>query len=441
MACVLFALLGPERLHSAPKLSIEHTEWPKAVFDWSYVLIASPQEWKALDTLSGEARERFLGIFWKRRDPTPTTPDNEFLVQFEERVDFALTRFPVRAQPEPWDRRGEVYIRFGPPDDIVDSTFDAYYEKWYYFQLNLRFMFAGGAEGQRIIPFHEFSGEVQAVPRYYDDIKRMESRGVLYVPPLGELQLDVALDVYPFRRTDGAYDVYVASAAPAHDLGKRNWRRDLEGFHYVARVVAFDSALGVTWQDSTLVQETRARAERDGLTLHQWSTVLVPGFYVVAAEWDDAQGPRRGVASFDRWLVPYDTGVELDLSPLVIAEAVRDPDGTSSGFVRNGKEIVPMPSHTFEKSQAVAFYHEVYNLRPDTVGQCRYRVEYSLYPEGADERRSLYAGNFESAERATFQAGTLPAGTVSSGTYILEVKTTDLVADVTKIALANFKVD
>jgi hypothetical protein len=355
-------------------------------------------------------------------------------------VDFALTRFPVRSQPEPWDRRGEVYIRFGPPDDIVDSTFDAYYEKWYYFQLNLKFMFEGGAEGQRIIPFHEFSGEVQSLPRYHDDIKRMESKGVLYVPPLGELPLDVALDVYPFRRKDGSYDVYVASAVPVRDLAKRNWRRDLEGFHYVARIVAFDSALGVTWLDSTTVEETRSRAATGGLSLHQWSTVLSPGFYVMAAEWDDAQSPRRGVASFDRLLVPYDTGVALDLSPLVIAEEIREPDASTGGFVRNGKEIVPMPSHTFEKSQKVAFYHEVYNLRPDEAGQCRYRVEYSLYPEGKEEKRSLFAGDYESAERATFQAGTLPAGTVTSGTYILEVKTTDLVAEVTKVALANFRV-
>lgn len=100
-----------------------------------------------------------------------------------------------------------------------------------------------------------------------------------------------------------------------------------------------------------------------------------------------------------------------------------------------------MPSHLFEKSQSVAFYHEVYNLRPDPSGQCRYRVEYSLYPEGKGETRNLYASDFESAERATFQAGTLPAGTVKSGAYILEAKTTDLVAGVTKTALANFKID
>jgi hypothetical protein len=235
--------------------------------------------------------------------------------------------------------------------------------------------------------------------------------------------------------------VYVATSALAKDLAQRTWRRDLEGYDYVARVVAFDSVLGQHWLDSTRVQQTRDRTTRRAMSLHEWGTVLYPGLYVVAAEWDDAQSPRRGVASFDRWLVPYDTGVELDLSPLVIAAEVKDADVHSGIFVRNDKEIVAMPSHSFPKSQSVAFYHEVYNLRPDSTGACRYHVEYSLYPKDGGVPRRLLASEYESAERATFQAGTIPAGTVASGTYILEVKTTDLVVGVTKTALAGFRID
>jgi GWxTD domain-containing protein len=438
---VVLALVCVEAVSAAPRLSADHTQWPKAVFDWSYVLIASKEEWAALDTLTGEARSRFLAVFWKRRDPTPTTPENEFLKQFEERVDFALTRFPVRSQPEPWDRRGEVYIRFGPPDDMVDSSFDAYYEKWYYFGLNLKFMFEGGSEGQRIIPFHEATGEVQSLPRYQDDVRRMEAQGVLYVPPLGELPLKVALDWYPFRRADGGYDVYVTSAAPGGELARRSWSRDVEDFDYVARVVVFDSVLGVRWLDSTRVQETRAAEDGEGMILHQWTTTLQPGLYVVAAEWDDARSPRRGVASFDRWLVPYDTGVELDLSPLVVAAEVKAAGPQPGVFVRNGKEIVAMPSHVFKRGQSVAFYHEVYNLRPDSSGTCSYRVEYSLYREREGEAQHLFSNDYRSNGRETYQAGTLPAGTVESGTYILEARTTDLVGNITKTALANFTVE
>lgn len=422
-------------------LDFDHTLWPEQVFDWSYVLVASREEWAALDTLEGEARDRFLGVFWKRRDPTPTTPENEFRTQFEERVDYSLLHFAVRSEPEPWDRRGEIYIRFGPPDDLVDSTFDAYYEKWYYFQLNLKFMFQGGVEGQRIVPFHEFSGEVQSLPRFHDDIRRMESKGVLYVPPAGEVSLDLVLDWYPFRRSDGSYDVYIACAAPLEALAKRNWQRNLERLDYVARIVAFDSLLGVRWLDSVRVQETRNNSGSKGLTLHQWTAVIPPGLYVLAVELDDLQSPKRGVSSFDRWLVPYDSAVELDLSPLLVAADIRAVTDSSGSFIRNGKEIVPMPAHIFKKDQVVAFYHEVYNLLPDSSGTCHYRVEYQLYSEEKEAPRALFAGEYESAERETFQAGTIPAGTIHSGSYILEAKTTDLVGQLTKTALVRLRVD
>jgi hypothetical protein len=83
----------------------------------------------------------------------------------------------------------------------------------------------------------------------------------------------------------------------------------------------------------------------------------------------------------------------------------------------------------------------VYNLRPDSAGICHYRVEYSLYPEGAAERRTLFVRDFESVQQETFQAGTIPATAISSGSYILEALTTDLLAHVTRTALARFRVD
>jgi GWxTD domain-containing protein len=439
MVMVLW-LLCWGRGEARDELSSNHAMWPRDVFDWSYVLIATPDEWRALDTLEDASRERFLGIFWKRRDPTPTTLRNEFLEQFEERVDFSMTRFSVRSQPEPWDRRGEIYIRFGEPDERIDSSFDAYYEKWYYFSENLKFMFAGGAEGQRIVPFREFSGRVQSLPRYYDDRRRMESRGVVYVPPLGEVPIDLSFDLYPFRRADGLYDVYVACAVPMKAVAKRNRQRQ-GTLDYTARVVAFDSSLVLQWSDSAQVQDTLATVPSDAVAQNQFKAVLAPGLYVMAAELEDGNSRKRGVSSFDRWLVPYEQSVGLDLSPLVVAAAVRDATEGSGSFVRNGKEIVPMAGHVFKNHQDIAFYHEVYNLKPDSSGTCRYRVEYALYNADKSERRQLVSQELSSAQPQTYQAGTIPHGEIEKGAYILEAATTDLVGGVTKIALARLKVD
>ena len=67
-----------------------HESWPAAIFEHSYALIASEGELVILDTLTRESLTKFLSIFWKMRDPTPTTRENEFRTQFEERIEFAL---------------------------------------------------------------------------------------------------------------------------------------------------------------------------------------------------------------------------------------------------------------------------------------------------------------------------------------------------------------
>jgi GWxTD domain-containing protein len=62
-----------------------------------------------------EERENFIKTFWKRRDPTPDTPVNEFREEHYRRIAYAEKNyFEGRAG---WRTdRGRVYIMFGPPD-------------------------------------------------------------------------------------------------------------------------------------------------------------------------------------------------------------------------------------------------------------------------------------------------------------------------------------
>lgn len=425
---------------AAEDLSLDHTLWPKQVFDAAYRLIARGSEARALDTIPPSALSRYLQVFWKRRDPTPSTDVNEFRMQFEERVATALTRYRTYSRPAPWDRRGEVYIRLGPPDEIVDSSFEAFYEKWYYFDRNLKLMFEGGDLEYDYMPFVEFTGEMQAFADYAEDLRGVESTGVVYDPPPGVESVDLALDWYPFRRADGRYDVYVACAVTLGSVAHRTeWRKS--DVSYVARVVAFDSTLQRAWADSAQVQQTFERLPRGALAQNQWQALLDPGFYVVTAEVDDARATRHAVGAMDRWLVPFQDSVQLDLSALVVAADVRAVTEDSGPFVRNGKEIVPMPGHVFADDQDVAFYHEVYNLTPDSTGVCHYRVEYTLYDSGKKERRSLASQALTSAERETFQAGKIAHQNIGPGRYVLEAATTDLVGGQKKTALAALRVE
>ncbi len=84
-------------------------------------------------------RDEWIERFWIEMDPTPTTDVNERRQEHERRVLAARTLFPKQDDPG-WDGRGEIWIRFGPPDHR-EKTFgyiDFWNERmpgevWYYY--------------------------------------------------------------------------------------------------------------------------------------------------------------------------------------------------------------------------------------------------------------------------------------------------------------------
>ena len=76
-------------------------------------IVASPEEIHTFNTLPIEERAAYVRAFWQRRDPTPATPENEWLVEHIRRIMYARRHF--FSSHAPWDRRGEIYIRYGHP--------------------------------------------------------------------------------------------------------------------------------------------------------------------------------------------------------------------------------------------------------------------------------------------------------------------------------------
>lgn len=88
-------------------------------------------------------RRQLFRDFWKDKDPSPNTPENELMQEYYNRVSEVNRRFG--GMREGWETdRGEVYIRFGPPDDIERHPFEVDsrpYEIWYYHDRQRRFVF------------------------------------------------------------------------------------------------------------------------------------------------------------------------------------------------------------------------------------------------------------------------------------------------------------
>lgn len=79
-------------------------------------LIATKGELAAYNATAEDpaARREFLARFWAARDPDLMTNVNERKLEHYRRVWYARTDFSAKAYP--WDRRGEVYVRYGEPD-------------------------------------------------------------------------------------------------------------------------------------------------------------------------------------------------------------------------------------------------------------------------------------------------------------------------------------
>ena len=71
-----------------------------------------------------EERENFIEHFWRRRDPTPDTIENEFKDEHYRRIVYANQHFAWRRPGWKADR-GRIYIMYGPPDSIKSTTIGA----------------------------------------------------------------------------------------------------------------------------------------------------------------------------------------------------------------------------------------------------------------------------------------------------------------------------
>ena len=100
-------------------LSSTFTDWAKGPVQY----IMTPQEsavWKQL--ASDDQAQQFVDLFWAKRDPTPSTPQNEFREDFEARVKYADDHFKQGRTRGAMTDLGKVFIVLGPPSQPVQKN-------------------------------------------------------------------------------------------------------------------------------------------------------------------------------------------------------------------------------------------------------------------------------------------------------------------------------
>ena len=99
--------------------------------------IITKQERQRFLAIPAGERRAFIEEFWRKRDPRPETPVNEFKEQYYSRIAEANHLFSEAAEPGWLGDRGRVYILLGPPTNRFTyprgvTFYDVPREFWYY---------------------------------------------------------------------------------------------------------------------------------------------------------------------------------------------------------------------------------------------------------------------------------------------------------------------
>ncbi len=90
-----------------------------------------------------ERQDSAWHALWKQKDPLPSTPENEFFLQVQERLRYVQQHFREGSTPGYRTDRGKVYLQYGPPDGVErgELSTGGNYEIWIYRDLGRAFQF------------------------------------------------------------------------------------------------------------------------------------------------------------------------------------------------------------------------------------------------------------------------------------------------------------
>lgn len=166
LLCIALAVLSA--CSTGPSLALDPRKDP--FYDMTrHIMTAEEEEiYRHLPDLA--SRKEFAREFWERRDPDPTTEENEALVEFQNRIDFANRTFNEhRGQSRGWDSlRGRILLQLGYPDERNWGTAGlpgdqlevrhSQYETWLYYRHQLRLVFVD----RKGFGTYEFYGTIPA---------------------------------------------------------------------------------------------------------------------------------------------------------------------------------------------------------------------------------------------------------------------------------------
>ena len=333
--------------------------------------------------LSPEGREDYVRQFWREHDPDLATSENEAQLEYWARVAQAYFLYYDNKR-RAWDERGEIYVRYGPPEDMRynpvgtmlytawtgpgnNMRFPMNVLVWFYHRLGMVVILNDRSltENYELPVSMDFDMDPRPAPG------PLAASGLLYTPglrgtfsplPPGVEPLDVASQVARFEGAAGGARLFAGLSAPG---GPADSLR--------AEIVVLDSAYREVFRQRRTL--TPSACEPAEMRVADFDVALSPGRYLVGMS--AGAGKRRGttrekvvIAAADSSLAMSDVVVTCGLPAGPIGSVRLDPN--PSGHVAVGEPLVA--------------YFEVYHLSRGPDGEGRFEYETAVRSATPDRR-------------------------------------------------------
>ena len=449
-----------EKKKQAAKLAKEmgsaFDKW--ATVDVAYII--TDDERKAYNGLSNDdERESFIEQFWRRRDPTPDTQENEYKEEHYRRIAYANEHFASGIPGWKTDR-GRIYIIHGPPDEIEShptggtyqrpieqgggQTTTYAFEQWRYRHLDqvgddviVEFVDPSNSGEYRLafdpaekdalqhVPGYQAQAAPTAIGQRPFDI--LERNANVFKPPsikYSDLQSFVSTSVrynaIPLKaRTD-----YFA-LTPSTVLAGITLQFDRRDLQFREKDGVATATINLAARISTLSRRTVNVFEDvlsvDGVAgsaVYQKAVPLAPGRYRLNVIARDVVG--GGVANYEASLdVPKFEGGILASSSLILADLMEPVPSNSIGagqFVFGDMKVRPRVDAVFRTNEKLGIYMQVYNC-----DKASGRIEYEITRTGS---KQPIVAHSEATEGITIKKW-LSLRDLPAGSYNLRVQVTD----------------
>lgn len=398
--------------------------------------------------LSAEGRWEYARRFWTEHDPDLATAENEARLEYWARVAQAWSLWYDTKRDE-WDERGEVYVRFGPPEkqvyNPVGMSLDAPVSglpgalrfpmnvlQWQYPSLGMTVNLQDRVLSEYYL-LQRFSDRAPDPVPSADSLARRDlvethgRRGLFPSLPPRARRLPVSGQLARFagERRPRLVATLEVPATPADSL--------------VAEYVVMDSTERVVTRGARNLSPSACAA--DSFRVADFASDLPPGTYRVGLS---VRGDRgRGSVRLPVTLAARDTA--LALSDLVVTCGTPAPLEAAVRLAAN-------PSARVGPDDPLTAYFEIYGLTTGADGQSRFEIGWTVRSEERDPRiwlqRALQpraaAPSMQATRRETNtgplrrQFVSVPVQSLPPGRYRLEVEVRDLLSGEEAAGRASF---